>query len=164
MLPNRAAASVSDQNPPTMELISEFIPALQPSVYFEAPSHQGQLSATQSPTPSTLLEIAALILLVIGAIILPVIGRFIGVIVLWSSRIWTTGGKLAGTLLFPGGLHLPAVLVIVPIAMVVVLARRMRLRPRQVGQSAGGGPVRGRPKRYYTRVWITLPAASPRLR
>jgi uncharacterized membrane protein len=56
------------------------------------------------------LEIAALILLVIGGIILPVIGWFIGVILLWSSRVWTTGEKLAGTLLFPGGLLLPAAL------------------------------------------------------
>jgi uncharacterized membrane protein len=124
------------------------------------------------------LEIAALILLPIGGIILPVIGWFIGVILLWSSRVWTTGEKLAGTLLFPGGLLLPAglglgavwgqscsgviqnadqlitgagqeivmscdgpstlytigaailmaVLVIVPIATAVVLARRMRTR------------------------------------
>jgi hypothetical protein len=56
------------------------------------------------------LEIAALILLPIGGIILPVIGWFIGVILLWSSRVWTTGEKLAGTLLFPGGLLLPAAL------------------------------------------------------
>lgn len=123
------------------------------------------------------LEIAALILLPIGGIILPVVGWFIGVILLWSSRVWTTGEKLAGTLLFPGGLLLPtalglgavwgqscsgviqnagrpitgaevtvqscqgasalytigaailmAVLVIVPIAVAVVLARRMRAR------------------------------------
>ncbi len=127
---------------------------------------------------SRALEIAALILLVIGGIILPVIGWFIGVILLWSSRVWTTGEKLAGTLLFPGGLLLPAglglgavgvrscsgviqnagrpitgaaqvtvqscqgpsalyaigaailmtVLVIVPIAVAIVLARRMRDR------------------------------------
>jgi metal-sulfur cluster biosynthetic enzyme len=123
------------------------------------------------------LEIAAVILLPIGGIILPVIGWLIGMILLWSSRVWTTGEKLAGTLLFPGGLLLPAglglgavwgqscsgviqnadqlitgagqeivscdgpstlytigaailmaVLVIVPIATAVVLARRMRAR------------------------------------
>jgi hypothetical protein len=56
------------------------------------------------------LEIAALILLPIGGIILPVVGWFVGVILLWSSRVWTTGEKLAGTLLFPGGLLLPAAL------------------------------------------------------
>jgi uncharacterized membrane protein len=127
------------------------------------------------------LEIAALILLPIGGIIFPVVGWFIGVILLWSSRVWTTGEKLAGTLLFPGGLLLPAgltlgavggqscsseiqnadqlitgaaqeiamschgpstlytigavilmaVLVIVPIAMAVFLARRMRARTAQ---------------------------------
>jgi uncharacterized membrane protein len=119
------------------------------------------------------LEITALILLPIGGIILPVIGWFIGVILLWSSRVWTTGEKLAGTLLFPGGLLAPvwltigvsftstacspptrqgqvtvqgcyetgptifmqvvqyvlfAVLVIVPIAVAILLARRMLAR------------------------------------
>jgi hypothetical protein len=54
------------------------------------------------------LEIGALILLPIGGIILPVAGWFIGVILLWSSRVWTTREKLAGTFLFPGGLLLPA--------------------------------------------------------
>jgi hypothetical protein len=124
------------------------------------------------------LGIAALILLPIGGLILPVIGWFIGGILLWSSRVWTTGEKLAGTLLFPGRLLSPArltlgavagkscsgviqntdqlvtgssqdivischgpstlykvggailmaVLVIVPIAMAIVLACRMRAR------------------------------------
>ena len=119
-----------------------------------------------------------MLLLPIGGLIIPVVGWFIGVILLWSSRVWTTGEKLAGTLLFPGGLLLPAgltlgavggqscsgviqnadqfisratqeielschgpstlytigtailmaVLVIVPIATAVVLARRMRAR------------------------------------
>jgi hypothetical protein len=49
------------------------------------------------------LEIAAVILLPIGGLLIPVVGWFIGVILLWSSRVWTTGEKLAGTLLFPGG-------------------------------------------------------------
>lgn len=120
------------------------------------------------------LEIAALILLPIGGLIIPVVGWFVGVILLWSSRVWTTGEKLAGTLLFPGGLLLPgaltlgaigarscigvvapagvapgrvvqectgastltvigwvvlfAILVIVPIATAIELARRMRAR------------------------------------
>jgi hypothetical protein len=124
------------------------------------------------------LEIAAVILLPIGGLIIPLVGWFIGVILLWSSRVWTTGEKLAGTLLFPGGLLLPAalgfgavggqtcsgviqnahqlvtgaaqavemtchgpsvlyrvgaglllaLLVIVPIAVAIVLARRMRAR------------------------------------
>ena len=57
-----------------------------------------------SRAPAGALEIAALILLPLGGIILQVIGWFIGVILLCSSRVWTTGEKLAGTLLFPGGL------------------------------------------------------------
>jgi uncharacterized membrane protein len=56
------------------------------------------------------LEIAALIFLLVGGIVIPVVGWFIGVILLWSSRVWTTGEKLAGTLLVPGGLLLPAFL------------------------------------------------------
>jgi uncharacterized membrane protein len=119
------------------------------------------------------LEIAAVILLPIGGLIIPVVGWFIGVILLWSSRVWTTGEKLAGTLLFPGGLLAPlwlglavsftstacsppirqggatvqgcyetgptvfmqvvqyalfAVLVIVPIVVAILLARRMLAR------------------------------------
>jgi uncharacterized membrane protein len=119
------------------------------------------------------LEIAAVILLPIGSLIIPVLGWFIGVILLWSSRVWTTGEKLAGTLLFPGGLLAPlwlglgvsftsvqcshpirqgpvtvqgcydsgptlfmqvvqyallAVLVIAPIAVAILLARRMVAR------------------------------------
>ncbi len=124
-----------------------------------------------SRAPAGALEIAALILLPLGGIILQVIGWFIGVILLCSSRVWTTGEKLAGTLLFPGGLLAPvwltigvsftstacsppirqgqvtvqgcyetgptvfmqvvqyvlfAALVIVPIAVAILLARRMR--------------------------------------
>jgi HAAS len=63
------------------------------------------------------LEIAALILLLVGGIILPVVGWFIGLILLWSSRVWTTGEKLAGTLLFPGGLLLPAYLALAPVGV-----------------------------------------------
>jgi Protein of unknown function (DUF1700) len=61
------------------------------------------------------LEIAALIFLLIGGVIIPVVGWFIGVILLWSSRVWTTREKVAGTLLFPGGLLLPAFLSLAPV-------------------------------------------------
>jgi hypothetical protein len=48
-------------------------------------------------------EWAAIILLLIGGFIL-VAGWFVGVVLLWSSRAWSTREKLIGTLLVPGGL------------------------------------------------------------
>jgi uncharacterized membrane protein len=114
-------------------------------------------------------EVGALILLPIGGVVVPVVGWIVGVILLWSSHLWTTRDKLAGTLLFPGGLLIPfyllffsvrfcsvervngrivsescadpssvevalslggtAVLIIVPIIMIIFLARRLRERP-----------------------------------
>jgi hypothetical protein len=58
------------------------------------------------------VEVGALILLPIGGIILPGLGWIVGVILLWSSRIWTTGEKVAATLLVPGGLALPVFLLL----------------------------------------------------
>ncbi|HEY1511888.1 MAG TPA: hypothetical protein VGF93_22975 [Solirubrobacteraceae bacterium] len=52
---------------------------------------------------------AAIILLLFGGFILGV-GWFAGVVLLWSSRVWTTRDKWIGTLLLPGGLA-PGVLV-----------------------------------------------------
>jgi uncharacterized membrane protein len=53
------------------------------------------------------LDILALVLLLVGGLVLPVIGWFVGVVLLWASSAWTTGEKLIGTLLVPGGLALP---------------------------------------------------------
>jgi len=55
-------------------------------------------------------EVAAVILLPVGGVVVPVLGWVAGVILLWTSRVWTTREKLAGTLLFPGGLLLPVLL------------------------------------------------------
>jgi hypothetical protein len=49
------------------------------------------------------LEIGALIMLLLGGLILPVIGWFVGVVMLWSSELWTTRDKVIGTVLVPGG-------------------------------------------------------------
>lgn len=65
-------------------------------------------------TKPGVLEIGALILLPIGGLLVPLLGWVVGVILLWSSRLWTTGQKLAGTLLFPGGLLLPFYLFLFP--------------------------------------------------
>jgi hypothetical protein len=53
-------------------------------------------------------EWAAIPLLLIGGL-LAVVGWPIGLILLWSSRVWTLRDKLIGTLVLPGGL-LPVVL------------------------------------------------------
>jgi uncharacterized membrane protein len=62
------------------------------------------------PARSGAFEVAAVILLPIGGVVIPVLGWVAGVILLWTSRVWTTREKLAGTLLFPGGLLLPILL------------------------------------------------------
>ncbi|HEY5160140.1 MAG TPA: DUF1700 domain-containing protein [Gaiellaceae bacterium] len=49
-------------------------------------------------------EWLAIPFLLIGGVIIPVLGWFIGVVLLWSSRIWTVRDKLIGTLVIPAGL------------------------------------------------------------
>lgn len=57
-------------------------------------------------------EIVALILLPIGGIIVPVLGWVVAAMLLWASDAWNTKDKLLGTLLFPGGLLIPAALLL----------------------------------------------------
>lgn len=52
--------------------------------------------------PGIGLEIAAVALMTLGSLIL-VVGWAVGAILLWTSRRWTTGEKLLGTLVVPGG-------------------------------------------------------------
>jgi hypothetical protein len=124
-------------------------------------------------------EIAALILLPIGGIVVPVVGWFVGAALLWVSDAWSTKDKLVGTLLFPGGLLVPAallllstessgcgtvvdpqlapqhgvpscppsdgthvweillvaMLIVVPLAAVVYLTRRLRAKPTTIAYS-----------------------------
>lgn len=53
------------------------------------------------------LEGFAIAALLLGGVIIPGIGWFLGVILLWVSRVWTARDKLIGTLVLPGGLALP---------------------------------------------------------
>jgi hypothetical protein len=53
------------------------------------------------------LDVVALILLLIGGVVVPLIGWLVGVVLLWSSSVWTAREKLIGTLVVPGGLALP---------------------------------------------------------
>ena len=57
----------------------------------------------QAPARAGLNEWLAIPLLLAGGFIF-VIGWFVGVVLLWSSRIWTLRDKLIGTLVLPGGL------------------------------------------------------------
>ena len=52
--------------------------------------------------PGTGLELAAVLMLTAGSF-LPVLGWLVGVVLLWSSRRWTAGEKLLGTLVVPLG-------------------------------------------------------------
>jgi hypothetical protein len=58
-------------------------------------------------------EVWALIMLSIGSIVFPIFGWIVGVALLWSAGVWTRTEKLIGTLVVPGGLGLPAFLLLV---------------------------------------------------
>lgn len=58
------------------------------------------------------MEVAAVVLLPIGGIVLPFLGWVIGVILLWASKAWDLRDKLIGTFVLPGGLLLPAYLLL----------------------------------------------------
>jgi hypothetical protein len=65
---------------------------------------EAEQSAAQAPDDRRgLREWAAVILLPLGGFAFGV-GWLVGLILLWSSRLWTTGDKLIGTLVIPGGL------------------------------------------------------------
>jgi hypothetical protein len=60
------------------------------------------------------LEVITLVLLLVGGIVLPAIGWLVGVVLLWTSEVWSVRDKLVGTLVVPGGLALPAFLALLP--------------------------------------------------
>ena len=49
------------------------------------------------------METAALVFLLVGGFI-SALGWLIGLVLLWSSSVWTTRDKVIGTLVVPGGL------------------------------------------------------------
>jgi uncharacterized membrane protein len=70
----------------------------------EPPAAAGQEHGRRSGA----LDVVALILLLLGGVVVPVIGWLVGVVLLWISSAWTARQKLLGTLVVPGGLALPA--------------------------------------------------------
>lgn len=78
----------------------------------------GDIVEAEQPAPEMpadrrgLREWAAVILLPLGGFVFG-IGWLVGLILLWSSRLWTTRDKLIGTLIVPGGLAIaPFVLLV----------------------------------------------------
>lgn len=69
-------------------------------------------------TKSSWHEIGALIFLLVGGFVF-VIGWFAGLVLLWTSALWTTRDKLIGTFLFPLGLAFP--FIVLSILMVASL-------------------------------------------
>ena len=58
------------------------------------------------------LEITAVIFLLIGGVVIPFVGWVVGVILLWASPRWRGSEKLLGTLVWPGGLLAPVLLLL----------------------------------------------------
>ena len=69
-------------------------------------------AAAAQPGRAGALELAAVLFLLLGGIVIPVLGWFIGVVLLWMSPRWTAKDKLLGTLVWPGGLLAPALLLV----------------------------------------------------
>jgi hypothetical protein len=68
-----------------------------------ARAEEGTIAPSAAPArPSIALEIAAVLMLTVGSLI-PVAGWLVGVVLLWTSKQWTRGEKLLGTLVLPGG-------------------------------------------------------------
>jgi len=70
------------------------------------------VAAATQPSRIGALEIAAVLFLLLGGIVIPFLGWAIGVVLLWLSPRWTTRDKLLGTLVWPGGLLAPALLLV----------------------------------------------------
>jgi hypothetical protein len=63
------------------------------------------------------LEIAAVVLLLVGGIVIPFVGWVVGCVLLWASPRWQRRDKLLGTLVWPGGLLAPAIVLLAAAAI-----------------------------------------------
>lgn len=87
---------------------------------------------------SSALDVAALVLLLIGGLVLPLIGWVVGVVLLWISSTWTTGQKLLGTLVVPGGLALPLGLGVLATSSASCVQVPLAGAPNPVACTSGG--------------------------
>ena len=87
------------------------------------------------------VEIAALVLLLVGGVVVPVVGWIAGAVLLWISDVWSTRDKLIGTLVVPGGLLVPFVLMMYPVSSAEVCGTTYDARTGEVvNQQCTGGP------------------------
>ena len=84
-------------------------------------------------------DVGTIILLLVGGLLLPFVGWFIGVVMLWTSTAWRTKDKVIGTLLVPGGLFAPMVLLLVSVFAV-----------SSTSECASGGSVGGKTVMHCT--------------
>jgi uncharacterized membrane protein len=87
-------------------------------------------------------EWAAVILLPLGGLLVGV-GWLIGLILLWSSRLWTTRDKLIGTLIVPGGI-VAAVWMVLVLTGAGASAQKCSRFATQVGGVFRSGTIRCR--------------------
>jgi hypothetical protein len=85
-----------------------------------APPPAGTPAAAWAPPPAPTrrsiraLDVTAVVLLLVGGFLVPAVGWVVGVVLLWASVSWTTGEKLLGTFVVPGGLLAPVLLALLP--------------------------------------------------
>jgi uncharacterized membrane protein len=71
-----------------------------------------------TPRKGGVLEGFAIFFLLLGAAVIPVIGWFLGVALLWISKVWSVKDKLIGTFVIPGGLAVvPLLFLIAPLSV-----------------------------------------------
>jgi hypothetical protein len=84
------------------------------------PPPAGTPAAAWAPPPAPTrrsiraLDVTAVVLLLVGGFLIPAVGWVVGVVLLWASVSWTTGEKLLGTFVVPGGLIAPVLLALLP--------------------------------------------------
>src|SRR5204863_8685773 len=67
----------------------------------EAQERFGVEPRADLPTKSRTHEILALVFLLLGSVVIPLVGWLVGVVLLWTSTVWTTGEKILGTIFVP---------------------------------------------------------------
>ena len=98
------------------------------------------------------LETVAIVLLLVGGFFYAV-GWLAGVALLWLSRVWTRRDKLIGTLVVPGGLLLPVLLLLGRVAPGGTSGACLVANARQSCAAGGGRPL-------YEQVLLGLAVAA----
>lgn len=114
------------------------------------------------PSGRGVIEVLAVILLLVGAFIVPVVGWVAGVVLLWTSKAWTAGQKLLGTLVVPGGLAGSMLAFLLPLRFG---PSECTLTPIRVGEQTFESAVTvcstGSPSPWLTVPLVVLLLAAP---